>query len=97
MRRVAQVIRVKPEKLAEYVELHRNVPDPVLDRLRRANIANYSIHLLGDRLFGYPGIFGAAAVANVLVAGASYAWVMRMLHATRAALRIGPRTAHGAT
>ncbi|MGW5655210.1 L-rhamnose mutarotase [Streptomyces humi] len=51
MRRVVQVIAVRPEKLAEYRELHRAVP--VLDRLRRCRIANYSIHLLGDRLFAY--------------------------------------------
>ncbi|MGF6882869.1 L-rhamnose mutarotase [Nocardia sp. GAS34] len=53
IRRVAQVIRVKPDRLAEYRQLHRAVPEPVLDRLRRSNITNYSIHLLGDRLFSY--------------------------------------------
>ncbi|MFG3256984.1 L-rhamnose mutarotase [Streptomyces sp. NPDC048172] len=53
MRRVAQVIRVRPEKLDEYRELHREVPEPVLARLRASRIANYSIHLLGDRLFSY--------------------------------------------
>ena len=53
MRRIAQVVRVRPEKRDEYRELHRNVPGPVLDRLRRCHIANYSIHLLGDRLFSY--------------------------------------------
>ncbi|WP_406102339.1 L-rhamnose mutarotase [Streptomyces sp. NBC_01003] len=53
MKRMAQVIRVRPEKLAVYRELHRDVPQPVLDRLRRSHIANYSIHLLGDRLFSY--------------------------------------------
>ncbi|GAA5154331.1 L-rhamnose mutarotase [Amycolatopsis dongchuanensis] len=53
MRRVLQVIGVKPEKLAEYRELHRAVPEPVLDRLGRSSITNYSIHLLGDRLIAY--------------------------------------------
>jgi len=53
VRRIAQVVRVRPEKRDEYRELHRNVPGPVLDRLRRCHIANYSIHLLGDRLFSY--------------------------------------------
>ncbi|WLQ46101.1 L-rhamnose mutarotase [Streptomyces poriferorum] len=33
MRRVAQVIRVLPEKVDEYRALHRDVPQPVLDRL----------------------------------------------------------------
>lgn len=53
MRRVAQVIRVRPERVEEYRALHREVPAPVLDRLRRSHISNYSIHLLGDRLFSY--------------------------------------------
>ncbi|MFD4553201.1 L-rhamnose mutarotase [Streptomyces sp. NPDC058469] len=53
MKRVAQVIAVLPEKLDEYRELHRGVPEPVLNRLRRCRIANYSNHLLGDRLFAY--------------------------------------------
>lgn len=53
MRRVAQVIRVRPERLEEYRELHRAVPTPVLERLRASRIGNYSIHLLGDRLFSY--------------------------------------------
>ncbi|MDJ1134387.1 L-rhamnose mutarotase [Streptomyces iconiensis] len=53
MRRVAQVIRVRPERLEEYRQLHRAVPEPVLERLRASGIANYSIHLLGDRLFSY--------------------------------------------
>lgn len=53
MKRVAQVIAVRPEQLAVYRELHRDVPQAVLDRIRRSHISNYSIHLLGDRLFGY--------------------------------------------
>ncbi|WP_097911792.1 L-rhamnose mutarotase [Streptomyces sp. b84] len=53
MKRVAQVIRLRPEKADAYLQLHREVPEAVLGRLRRCNIANYSIHLLGDRLFAY--------------------------------------------
>ncbi|MEU3478403.1 L-rhamnose mutarotase [Streptomyces sp. NPDC033754] len=53
MKRVAQVVGVRPGKADEYRELHRAVPEPVIDRLRRSHIANYSIHLLGDRLFSY--------------------------------------------
>jgi L-rhamnose mutarotase len=53
MERIAQVIKVRPEKLDEYRELHRAVPEPVLARLRASHISNYSIHLLGDRLFSY--------------------------------------------
>ncbi|GLY70847.1 L-rhamnose mutarotase [Amycolatopsis taiwanensis] len=77
MRRVAQVIRVKPEKLAEYVELHRAVPEPVLDRLRRSNIANYSIHLLGNELFSYFEYHGEdldADLAAIAADEATQAW-----------------------
>ncbi|MFW6694002.1 L-rhamnose mutarotase [Streptomyces sp. MAR4 CNX-425] len=80
MKRVAQVIRVRPEKLAEYRELHRNVPAPVLDTLRRCRIANYSIHLLGDRLFGYFEYHGddlAADLARVAADEATREWWAR--------------------
>ncbi|KAK1177014.1 L-rhamnose mutarotase [Streptomyces sp. NBS 14/10] len=51
MKRLAQVFQVLPERVEDYRALHRDVPEPVLDRLRRSPIADYSIHLLGDRLF----------------------------------------------
>ncbi len=44
---------MRPGQLDEYRRLHQRVPGPVLDRIRRSHIANYSIHLLGDRLIGY--------------------------------------------
>ncbi|MGW1208227.1 L-rhamnose mutarotase [Streptomyces sp. NPDC002499] len=70
MRRVAQVIRLRPEKADEYRELHRSVPEPVLAQLRRCQIANYSIHLLGDRLFSYFEYHGEDLAADLaLMAG----------------------------
>lgn len=77
MRRIAQVIKVRPEKLAEYRELHRAVPEPVLARLRASRIANYSIHLLGDRLFSYFEYHGddlAADLAAMADDEATRAW-----------------------
>jgi len=54
MRRFAQVIRVKPEKLDYYLELHRNPWSGVLDTIRQCNIRNYSIFLLDNSmLFAY--------------------------------------------
>jgi L-rhamnose mutarotase len=53
MQRVAQVIRVRPERIEEYKRLHADVWPQVLDRIRRSNISNYSIHLHGDLLFSY--------------------------------------------
>jgi L-rhamnose mutarotase len=65
VRRVAQVIRLRPEKADEYRELHRSVPEPVLAQLRRRHIANYSIHLLGDRLFSYFEYHGEDLAADL--------------------------------
>ena len=53
MRRYATVIRLRPEKEAEYRELHAQVWPGVLAALRRANISNYSIFLRDGLLFSY--------------------------------------------
>ncbi|KAA0173416.1 hypothetical protein FNF27_05056 [Cafeteria roenbergensis] len=42
-RRVAQVIRLKPEKLDEYRKLHAAVWPEVLGRIAASNIRNYTI------------------------------------------------------
>lgn len=53
MQRKAMVIRVLPEKLAEYKALHASPFPGVLAALRKANISNYSIFLKDDVLFAY--------------------------------------------
>lgn len=53
MQRRAMVIRVRPEKLAEYRALHADPFPGVLSALKAANVANYSIFLKDDILFGY--------------------------------------------
>ncbi|MDO4782328.1 MAG: L-rhamnose mutarotase [Capnocytophaga felis] len=54
MKRFGQVIRIKPEKLAYYRQLHANPWKSVLDKIRECNIRNYSIFLLNDELlFAY--------------------------------------------
>lgn len=73
MQRIAQVIKVRPEKLEEYRELHRAVPEPVLARLRACHIANYSIHLLGDRLFSYFEYHGDDLAADLAALAADEA------------------------
>ncbi|AUS79906.1 L-rhamnose mutarotase [Actinoalloteichus sp. AHMU CJ021] len=65
MRRVAQVIRVRPEMLAEYRRLHEEVWPAVLDRIRHANIRNYSIHLRDDLLFSYFEYHGTDLAADL--------------------------------
>ncbi|WP_329139689.1 L-rhamnose mutarotase [Streptomyces sp. NBC_01476] len=53
MRRMAAVIRLRPEKEAEYRALHAAAWPDVLAALRRAHIGNYSIFLRDGLLFSY--------------------------------------------
>ena len=51
--RTAFVLRVRPDKLDEYVEAHRDVWPELLDALRAAGIRNYTIFRSGNEMFGY--------------------------------------------
>jgi L-rhamnose mutarotase len=51
--RYASVIRLRPEKEAEYRRLHADVWPDVLDQIARSNIRNYSIFLRDGVLFAY--------------------------------------------
>ncbi|MCX5317025.1 L-rhamnose mutarotase [Streptomyces sp. NBC_00154] len=53
MQRFAAVIRLRPEKEAEYRALHAEAWPGVLDALRRAHVGNYSIFLRDGLLFSY--------------------------------------------
>jgi L-rhamnose mutarotase len=53
VRRVASVIRLRPEKEAEYRALHADAWPGVLDTLRAAHVTNYSIFLRDGLLFSY--------------------------------------------
>ena len=53
MQRVAFRLRVKPEKLDEYVRLHGEVWPELLADLGAAGYRNYSIFADGPELFGY--------------------------------------------
>ncbi len=53
VRRQAQVIRVRPERIEEYEAIHRDVWPGVLATIERSNIRNYSIYRMGDLLFSY--------------------------------------------
>lgn len=53
MKRLAQTIRLRPERREEYLALHRQVWPEVETALRKAGIRNYSIFLRGDTLFAY--------------------------------------------
>ena len=51
--RSAFVLRVRPEKVDEYVEAHRRVWPEMVEALRAAGIRNYTIFQDGERMFGY--------------------------------------------
>lgn len=51
--RSAFVLRVRPDKVDEYVEAHENVWPEMLAALRAAGIRNYTIFRHGNEMFGY--------------------------------------------
>lgn len=71
VRRMAMLIGVRPEKIAEYKKLHA-FPWPEMDAaLREANIRNYSIYLREPEnlLFGYWEYVGTDFEADLKVLG----------------------------
>jgi L-rhamnose mutarotase len=53
MKRVGQVIRVRPEAIEGYERLHAEAWPGVLETLRAAHVHNYSIFRHGEVLFAY--------------------------------------------
>lgn len=77
MQRYASVIKLRPEKAAEYRQFHAQVWPEVLDALRRAHIANYSIFERDGYLFSYLEYHGTdfdADLAAVAADDATQRW-----------------------
>lgn len=54
MKRYGQVIKIKPEKLEYYKQLHANPWPEVIQKIQECNIRNYSIFILQNHtLFAY--------------------------------------------
>ena len=51
--RSAFVLRVRPDKIEEYVDAHRTVWPDMLQALTESGIRNYSIFRDGNQVFGY--------------------------------------------
>jgi len=51
--RSAFVLRVRPDKIEEYVEAHRTVWPDMLRALSESGIRNYTIFRDGNQVFGY--------------------------------------------
>lgn len=53
VRRFGMVIKLKPDKVEEYKELHRNVWPEVLKTIKDCHIQNYTIFYKDGYLFSY--------------------------------------------
>lgn len=53
MKRIGEMIKVKPDKLEEYKYHHANIWPQINAMIKECNITNYSIYQHGDYLFAY--------------------------------------------
>ena len=53
VQRFGMAARLRPEKRAEYLELHANAWPGVEAMITECNIRNFTIYVLGDVIFGY--------------------------------------------
>lgn len=77
MQRYANIVKLKPEKLELYKELHAAVWPSVLERIRLCNIRNYSIFHRDGLLFAYFEYHGddyAADMAAMATDPATQEW-----------------------
>ena len=51
MQRIAFKMKIKPEKVEEYIEAHRHVPTNLIELYRSAGIRNLTVFLRGAELF----------------------------------------------
>jgi L-rhamnose mutarotase len=66
--RTAFVLRVRPDKLEEYIEAHRDVWPEMVGALSDAGIRNYTIFRYGSEMFGYFESDDPAAAAAYMAA-----------------------------
>jgi L-rhamnose mutarotase len=78
MKRYAQIIGIRPERVAVYKQLHAAVWPAVLAKITECNIKNYSIHLLDDHTlfayFEYHGTDFAADMAHMAADPMTQEW-----------------------
>ncbi|MCP1102963.1 L-rhamnose mutarotase [Aequitasia blattaphilus] len=53
IKRIGEMIKIKPEGLQKYKEYHANPTPGVNEVIKESNIANYSIYQRGDYMFAY--------------------------------------------
>lgn len=65
MKRFGHVVKVRPEKLEEYKQLHKDVWPTVLEMIAKCNIRNYSIFYHCGLLFSYYEYIGTDYAADM--------------------------------
>jgi len=72
MQRMAMMIGIKPETIAEYKRLHADAWPEILAMISRCNITNYSIYLREPEnlLFGYWEYTGSDFAADAAIMAA---------------------------
>ncbi len=65
MQRYGSVIKLRPEKLSEYKQLHAHVWPEVLSMIAACHIRNYSIYYKDGYLFSYFEYLGADFAADM--------------------------------
>ena len=65
MKRMGQVIKVNPEKVEYYKELHEAIWHDVANMITECNIKNYSIFMRGGYLFAYFEYHGSNYAADM--------------------------------
>lgn len=67
MQRMAQIVSLKPEVIAEYKRIHKAVWPEILDAITRSNIRNYTIFLREPEnlLFAYWEYHGSDYAADM--------------------------------
>ncbi len=73
MQRVGLMLKVKPEKLDEYIEIHGHVWPELLAELKKAGMRNYSLWMApGGVEFGYLECDDWQAVCDYLAASKTH-------------------------
>ena len=65
VKRIGQVIGIKPEDIEEYEKLHANAWPSIIKIIKQANISNYSIFRYQNLLFAYLEYNGADYEADM--------------------------------
>lgn len=71
MKRFIMHSELKPEKVQDYIDLHANPWEELLELIRTCNIHNYSISIMGNHLYTYYEYTGINYEADMAIMDSS--------------------------